>query len=746
MKRDLLKPGLRRNTLILDVSIEKDGGKESLANETTMTLAANCSRLGFGFAPEVVAALNLISPKDKLTIFETLKEVSGVNKNWTPLTKQWDIPTGESRMDHVITFFANVFKKPGIQLQCGHTIPPNTFPLERYNGCPFCGTPFEQAELAYGGNPSKIKVLELWSVQDAKVLMKDLLASPVALDATQVEDLKVLLLHFDLPDNPEISMKETTMLVVDAFVAQGRASLASALFSTPTDVLRYLWFKHTGFLQIVEPKTIIERMRKNSINIQYRGNGVAEKAEANRNLKLKFSRAECKQYALWLNEIDLDTAKQCEIMHPKRNIWVRVIRALRLAEYSKRKGFGPLAELLDVFYNQNYEVWQGRVEYFKLKYDEEGTFKLLKQRPGLFARSLFSTMLWFGKDATIGHFRQIMDLVPPRLIYTLSMYAEVYFDKNAMRVVKPLGGTNKKIPAHQLLQLYTDEDLAQMQQAVQDLSLEVIQNGWRKQENTCKTMYIAPSVNLIPISIGDRSDHIQDLPGAPIGTRFNLEGDTVRLFLQWGEGMPAQHLDMDLSCVVSYTQSAEVCSYSRLAIGGCKHSGDIQRIPHMTGTAEYIDVNLSDLRKLDAKYVTFTCNSYTNGAIAPNTIVGWMDSKYPMKVTRQGVAYDPTAVQHQVQLKQSLTKGLVFGILDVAAAQVIWVEMSFAGQRAQNMDYQTTAAFIKKLDAKLRIGELLRMKADIQGLTLVKDPLNADEVYDEQWALNTARVSELFMA
>ena len=76
--------------------------------------------------------------------FLTLKSVLGTDKNWTPLVKEWNVPTGESVYDHVVTLFANVFKtNKGTLLPCNHTIPNNTFPLERYNGCPFCGTPFE---------------------------------------------------------------------------------------------------------------------------------------------------------------------------------------------------------------------------------------------------------------------------------------------------------------------------------------------------------------------------------------------------------------------------------------------------------------------------------------------------------------------------------------------------------------------------------------------------------------------------
>jgi hypothetical protein len=39
-----------------------------------------------------------------------------------------------------------------------------------------------------------------------------------------------------------------------------------------------------------------------------------------------------------------------------------------------------------------------------LRTDVEKTMQLLKQRPGLFARSLFANMVWFGRDDVLAAF------------------------------------------------------------------------------------------------------------------------------------------------------------------------------------------------------------------------------------------------------------------------------------------------------------------------------------------------------
>lgn len=723
-------------------------GKQSNKQMTTMTsvLVANSAKLGFTFSEELIHVLNGLPPTYKLRVLEGLKEATGVKKNWTPLVKGWEVPTGESLLDHIITLFANALNsKKGVKMPCGHLIPTGTFPLERYNGCPFCGTPFEYGqEEAFKGQGSKLKVLQLWTEKEAKAFFEHLLISKTALDATQVDSLKILLSHFDLPQ-VAISMKETLMVVIDELVNNEQAEKAQPLFQSPTDILRYLWYKKTGFLQLIEPKTILKREKANHTHISgLLSSGAKAKAQKKAALKLKYSRKDCRMVAAWLNALPLSAEKACEIMHPKRGMWVRFIRALRLAEYSKRKDYENLAQLLDVFYNKKYTVWQGQVSKARLSTDVEQTFTLLKQRPGVFARSLFSNMLWFGAEEATTAFTEVIDQVPARLVFTLNSYAQNYFGTGE-RSVQPLGGTRKRIPANQLIDLYDTAQLEGMKKKVEALCLLSMQKRFAAIPTTNKSIYIDPQLFNMPVAIGERSTTIQDLPVALMGAKFPVEGDSVRLFMQWGEGLPAQHLDMDLSCYIAYETRSEICSYSRLVATGCKHSGDIIKIPNKIGTAEYIELTISELAAAGAKYVTFTCNAYSNGSITPNLVVGWMNSKYPMKISKKtGVAYDPSCVQHQVRITQQLTKGLVFGVLDVVAKEIIWLEMSFGGQVVQGLDAKGVETLLAKLNSRLNIGALLQLKAEAQGLAIVED-ITADEVYDVAWAGDSAKVTQLLV-
>ena len=746
----LTRVALRYRAVFLDINRE-DINMRSEASVPVLAFTKRLKENGFCVSEELLHALNAI-PADRLAeITECINDVMGVKLNWASLVKGWNVPTGETLADHLITFIANIFGKEagfkGRTLPCGHLIPEGTFPIERYNGCPFCGTPFETADFVYQGQGSKLKELRLFTVSDMKHVFTSLLASSTPLDATQKESLEQLLREFPLPEDANITMKETAMLVIKLLVEQDKANEATKLLKTPTDILRYLWYEKTGYVQIIEPKTLVAHARK----LYYHmwgplDRGVDAAKDMKKKLMLKYDRRACLRVALWLNAIPLTAKQAAENMNPKRGMWVRMIRALRLGEYSRKNGFDHLAEILDVFYKQEYSTWQGRVDKARSENDANKTLALLKERPGLFARCLFASMLRFGSDKVLAAFEEIADNLPARLLLSLGNAAEAYFDPKEVRLARPITGVTHKIEPNKLLALYDDDARKAMVDAIDGLYRDSMARRFAAQGTEAKTIFIDPSLYNIPVSVGDRSTTIQDTSCALMGTRFPVEGDAVRLFLQWGKGLHAQHLDMDLSARIARANGkVSECAYYSLTCAGAKHSGDIRSIPEMVGTAEYIELSLPELEAVDAKYVTFTCNAYSVGALSPNLVVGWMDSANPMKISeKKGVAYDPSCVQHMVRISEgNLSKGLVFGVLDVAKREIIWLEMPFTSQTLRGANSEAIEALLHKLEAKLSIGQLLDMKAKAQNLTIVENAEDADEAYNYEWALNPADVTKL---
>ena len=742
----LQKVALRYRAIFLPV--EHDGLTGQY--EPTVPVMAFVKRLkenGYSVSEELLHALTKVPAKTLGDLTQLINETLGVDLNWAPLVKGWDVPTGETRMDHLITFLANLFGGEdagfkGTTLPCGHFIPEGTFPLERYNGCPFCGTQFSTANFVYHGQASKLKELRLFTLADMKQVFRTLLGSPAPLDATQLDSLELLLNELEVPEDVDITMKETAMVVVMA-----RPEMGFKLLKTPTDILRLFWYEKTGLVRIIEPKCLVENARKSGAHRWMPANRCEELAEKKRQeLMLKYNRKHCRLAAEWLNAVPMSAQQAAENMNPKRGMWIRMIHALRLGEYSRRKGFEHLAEILDVFYKQDYETWTGRLDRAQRENRTDEVLSMLKARPGLFARCLFSTMLRLGKDKTLAAFNEVAGELPARLVLSLGNAADSWFDVENTRVAMPITGGTYPVQPHALLWVYSEEERKAMAQAVNDLYADTMRRRFAQTVTEARTIYIDPGLYDIPVSVGDRAATIQDTSCALQGTRFPVEGDAVRLFMQWGKGLPAQHLDMDLSCAIALNNNLVFeCAYFNLTAPGAKHSGDIQRIPDQVGTAEYIELSLPELDKAGAKYVTFTCNAYTNGNLSPNLMVGWMNSANPMTISNEtGVAYDPSCVQHMVRISEAnLAKGLVFGVLDVAAREIYWLEMPFSGQTIEELDLKTMEALLNRLKNKLSIGQLLDLKREAQKLNLVETPEEADEAYTYEWALNPAEVATL---
>lgn len=720
-------------------------------NHRTLQTLKQLNQYGYTLSEDALRTVNAYSPAQLVDFLGLIKEVLGVNCNWAALVKGWDEATGETMADHLVTWIANIFGASagfkGTRLPCGHLIPNGSFNLERYNGCPFCGTPFVTSDQVFTGQGSKHTELRLFTDDDMKKMLLDLVESPVALDATQVDSLKILLQNYPFPEKVEVKVKETAIILMDLLMQKNEEEKAHRLITSPTDIMRFLWYRHTGRLQLLEPRTLTHIAVKNNTNWHSQLDRSVEAGKEQKDaLKLHYNRTFCRLMAKWMNELELPVETICEQMHPKREMWVHFIRALRLTEYAKKEGYGKLKSILDIFYNETYPVWQGEVDTAKRQDDVERTLTLLKQRPGVFARSLFSSMLHFGPEKPMEVFRTLLPKLPARLVMTLGMYAENYFF-NPSRTVNTLSGIKKQVEANRLIQLYSKEDIEAMVKSVNSLYNDYMRQRFAQQTTEAKSVYIAPELYQIPIAIGDRSVTIQDTSCALQGMTFPVEGDKVRVFMQWGKGLHKQHLDMDLSCHIAYDNDNDVCSYYNLSPRGARHSGDIQHIPEMVGAAEYIELDLPTLEKHQARFVTFTCNAYSSGGISPNLMLGWMSSAYPMTISdKNGVAYDPSCVQHLVRISSdNLSKGLVFGILDVARHEIIWLEAAFDGQTVGSLNAAGIRIYLRKLQAKTKIGDILKLKAEVQNLNIVDSPEQAEEVYDTVWAMNTAAVSKLLL-
>ena len=117
----LTKIALRYRALYLDMN-RKDIDMSSEATVPVLAFAARLKENGYTLSEELVRALSVAKTDVLISITETINDVMGCSLNWAPLVKGWDVPTGESYIDHLITLFVNVCnlkeEVEGITLPC----------------------------------------------------------------------------------------------------------------------------------------------------------------------------------------------------------------------------------------------------------------------------------------------------------------------------------------------------------------------------------------------------------------------------------------------------------------------------------------------------------------------------------------------------------------------------------------------------------------------------------------------------
>ena len=195
----LLKVSLRQQAIY--IPNEKRPFIPKPMEEKAANFVAELLSLGYQVSEELLQALRAIPGEVKEKVRDIIAETNGGRKVWLPLINSWEMVIYDKPEDHIAIVFAQSFRSmTSTPLKCGHFIPDGTFPLEHYNGCPYCSKPFE-LDASKLKKPTRPRIcLQLWTLEDAKAYLSQLLQTKTPLDATQTDSLLVLLDIFPKPD------------------------------------------------------------------------------------------------------------------------------------------------------------------------------------------------------------------------------------------------------------------------------------------------------------------------------------------------------------------------------------------------------------------------------------------------------------------------------------------------------------------------------------------------------------------
>lgn len=525
-------------------------------------------------------------------------------------------------------------------LDCGHVVDSALFPLERYGGCPLCGTALARmgghdGERAPLERATPLKMLGFLDDDAAREAAASLLARPSSLSSD--ERAFVLTARRLNPPLPAEPFRETVPLIFGLT----DAARVRPYIRTATDILRLAVFMSdpAADLSLAEP------------------------------VKFKLSRSEKKALLSLLDAI----ASPEEDMLRHRERWLRLGERINPGAEANRRRYPNAARAFDALRNA-----PGRIATFNRAIEpalrarrvDDRLLALLASRPGEFARRIDLLLRSANnRDLVFQTLPQVLPALPTRRLFELIAAFRVR-GRTGYRLFLPKGSANKaqveddrraSIDHREIIRLFAflHEEIGRRLATLPPLG----------------DVQLDPRLGDLVAPFGQRGDSLTSIPVTK-GSAYPFAGDVTRLFVHW-----TGNIDVDLSILLldPNLQDLGHVAYTNLSHYGCVHSGDVQSAPD--GASEFIDFDRTLLLSLGARYVVSSIISYRGDKFATfPCYAGFMQRDR----AGSGAVYEPETVQLRFDVNARSTSHLPL-IFDLEARQVIFADLSSGAGFRQNV-------------------------------------------------------------
>ncbi|SCW86059.1 hypothetical protein SAMN04487970_107510 [Paenibacillus tianmuensis] len=600
-------------------------GRHVLPDKYMATALKNIEYLGFTFSRPLMEALRTLSVEEFTAIYHQLvadlKSLLGANVNFKPMYPNF--PEQVMLVSQAELYLNAIYHYITLELPEHETI--ERLPL------------LDQVDL---------KIIDLGSQEDFDQTIRNLIAANGSISEQDKEDIEWVIAACDdlgavLPD--EIPLKENVGFVVGALLKYNKASLGlvGQYVKTATDVLRLAVALSDGDVSL-------------AANTKFR----------------KFKRAERR---LLLGLLDR-CGNIVEDMLRYKHRWIRLGEISHPAEYKNR--YAHCQEAFDILRNNKpYETFNGKVELALRRKDTLLAAALLKTRAGELARRL-DHLLRLSGDAlqVMDRFAEVADQVSTPVLLQVMAHFSHRQEMRELRTFFPKGNVAKAMAIPNTLPGIHPDACA----AVVDICERTLIRRFSELP-PLGTVYIDESLKqyLMPFSQRSASKALRTIVR---GSRVKMpEGDTIRFFLWWKEGMVnGKHtgrVDIDLSAVM-YNKNwkyVEHISYTNLRSDKYKaaHSGDITSAPQ--GACEFIDLHIPSIVRYGGRFIVASLNSFTEQPYCdlPECYAGWMMRQAP----KTGEVFEPSTVADKIDLTAD-TQIAIPVILDLVERTVIWTDLA----------------------------------------------------------------------
>lgn len=259
-------------------------------------------------------------------------------------------------------------------------------------------------------------------------------------------------------------------------------------------------------------------------------------------------------------------------------------------------------------------------------------------------------------------------------IETRNKDEEIRYFKNKQKKVYSTTEKNRKA--------FTDKQI----EAVKDVAMGSLVNRFAGKEYM-GSVFISESLKdvKVPADIRDNSGAVGNMTSGskmPITKTWN----TMRFFTMWTNINKDYEGRVDIDLSVTFCDKnmniVDFCGWNGKRNGeGFVYSGDVQDggAASGEGRAEYVDIDLSELKTRNIKYVIPQINSYTMQEFSkqPNTSFGVMH----IEPEDMGQIFEPSTVVNRFVLDNEATQSSPY-VIDIEEMEILWMNDSAQNQVA----------------------------------------------------------------
>ena len=679
--------------------------KAIIEKKYVIAFTLNLKSLGFMVSKELLNALEQLDRQSFLLvtqdIMEALIRLNGSRENMAPMYPNYPLV-------HMTTSEEELYYQAIINY------------LERDTWKPEIQPAF------YSESLLELKTIDLGSEDDLMKCISLLTNSSVSMSTTQKENLVKLLTRYKDKLNSDMfnmTNKENMVYTIHTVYSLDKKELAEEIgchhIKTSTDALRLAMTFLGGDYTLSDT-----------------------------NIRLKsLKRAERRMLLSLINTVYSNNKQALEDAALYQGLWIIVGEKLHPGDYSTKY---PLAYIFfDNIRNTKLSSWYSKVEKAYESKDVNAVIKLLKQRPGEYARRLERTMRLAVNSGAIAHvideFASIADKVStPILLQMQQFFSDKFLKPTNVRTFIPKGNIAK---------VYAKEDKRDTIGAFYyAYASRACMKGLNKKFSELEPLgkvYIDDNIKGYALPLKQRTASKQLYTMAK-GSRVKLPEDAniLRMYQWW---KAPGHVDLDLAVMFldsEFTKVTDEISYWNIKDKEikCYHSGDIRTAEE--GAAEFIDVDINALKEKDIRYVIMTISSYSCEPFCDleECFAGVMALD---EIKPQERVFDPakSLVRSDLSVNSRMAIPLVY---DVSTHELIWLDSPVSGS-IEHLAINTvsyTNNYINTVRGLLnysypQLATLAYLHCDAREAELVDTPEEADIIFSLDKGITPFSIEEI---